>query len=284
MRAGSLLPLTLILFGLSGSAFEAGSQIRPSRAQSLFAQSTAKILQEVVQGDGVSYLLLDARTGDLVATNWNDLDNPIPLGSLIKPFTALAYGERHEFRYPKHICHGRVDGCWLPHGHGTLDVTGAIAQSCNSYFRQLTEDMTSADLIPAAERFRFPPPADPIRGAALAGLGNEWRIAPIDLARAYLELLERRNDAGVEEIIDGLKQSAKFGTGAAVGASLLHADALVKTGTAACTHNHHAPGDGFVVALAPSNDPKVLLLVREHGVPGATAARFAGKVLHGIVD
>jgi cell division protein FtsI/penicillin-binding protein 2 len=284
MRAGSLLPLTLMLVGLSGSASQAGSQIRPSPAQTLFAQSVAKILQGDVRGDNVSYLLLDAHTGDIVATNWSDVYNPIPLGSLIKPFTALAYGERHEFRYPRHICHGGIDGCWLQHGHGTLGLTGAIAQSCNSYFRQLTKDMTSTDLIAAAERFRFAPPADPSKGAALAGLSNEWRIAPIDLARAYLELIERRNDAGIEEITDGLRQSARFGTGAAVGASLQHTDALVKTGTAACTHPHHAPGDGFVVALAPSNDPKVLLLVRQHGVPGATAASFAGKMLHRIVD
>jgi cell division protein FtsI/penicillin-binding protein 2 len=284
MRVKLFLPLTLIFCSWSGSAVEAGPQKPGSYTQTLFAQSAARILQEEVRNDDVSYLLLDSHTGDVIATNWSDLHKPVPLGSLIKPFTALAYGQRHGFDYPKHVCRGSADGCWLPRGHGALNVTGAIAQSCNSYFRQLTKDMTSADITPAAERFRFNPPSDLEKGEALAGLGNAWRIAPIDLAHAYIELIQRRADPGVAEITDGLRQSAKFGTGAAVGASLSHTDALVKTGTAACTHTHHAPGDGFVVALVPSDDPKILLLVREHGVPGATAARVAGELLHRIIE
>jgi len=61
-------------------------------------------------------------------------------------------------------------------------------------------------------------------------------------------------------------------------------DALVKTGTAACTHSRHAVGDGFTVALVPADEPQVLLMVRVHGVPGAQAAKTAGQMLRRIED
>ena len=39
---------------------------------------------------------------------------------------------RGSFRYGNRVFH-----CWLPAGHGRLDLTGAIAQSCDVYFYQL---------------------------------------------------------------------------------------------------------------------------------------------------
>jgi penicillin-binding protein 2 len=39
---------------------------------------------------------------------------------------------RGSFRYGNRVFH-----CWLPGGHGRLDLTGAIAQSCDVYFYQL---------------------------------------------------------------------------------------------------------------------------------------------------
>jgi len=53
----------------------------------------------------------------------------------------------------------------------------------------------------------------------------------------------------------------------------------VKTGTAPCTHGDHAPGDGFTVAILPAHQPRILLMVRVHGVPGAQAAKVAGSML-----
>jgi cell division protein FtsI/penicillin-binding protein 2 len=76
-----------------------------------------------------------------------------------------------------------------------------------------------------------------------------------------------------------MRQSALRGTGAAVGRRLKHTDALVKTGTAPCTHAHWAPADGFVLVLAPALQPEILLFVRVHGVTGAKAAETAGSML-----
>jgi cell division protein FtsI/penicillin-binding protein 2 len=239
---------------------------------SLFAQSAAQILQREFTGREISYLLLDAKTGALLSSRWENADQPIPLGSLVKPFIALAYGEKHQFRYPIHACRGDATGCWLPHGHGEIGITAAVADSCNSYFRMLTAGMTSADVIPSATRLGLDPPAPALSGPDLIGVGNHWLISPLHMAHAYLELNRRRDQSGAREVVAGIAQSARQGTGAEVDRALKHSRALVKTGTAACTHQDHAPGDGFVVALVPAEQPELLLMVRVHGVPGAKAA------------
>jgi hypothetical protein len=42
----------------------------------------------------------------VLAFRWDNPQAPSPLASLVKPFTALAYGEHHAFRYPAHITLG----------------------------------------------------------------------------------------------------------------------------------------------------------------------------------
>jgi cell division protein FtsI/penicillin-binding protein 2 len=226
--------------------------------------------------------LLDARTGHTLTSRWDNIDSSIPLGSLVKPFTALAYGEQHDFAYPAHTCHGTATGCWLPRGHGEIGLTSAIAYSCNSYFRMLTANLAAPDVAPIAANFGIEPPDRDASGTALAGIGSRWRISPPRMARAYLELIRRREQPGVREILAGMVQSAQHGTGAAVDRILPFPDALVKTGTAPCTHSPRAPGDGFAIVLTHADQPKILLMVRVHGVPGAQAAKTAGLMLRRI--
>jgi cell division protein FtsI/penicillin-binding protein 2 len=223
--------------------------------------------------------LLDARTGTLLASHWDNPEQPIPLGSLIKPFVAVAYGEAHQFSYPTHLCKGQAGGCWLPRGHGEIGLPLAVANSCNSYFRLLTAKMNSADVVPTATEFGLDPPGSELWGPDLIGVGNRWLISPLHMARAYVELNRRRNQPGASEVVAGMAQSAREGTGLEVNRALRHSAALVKTGTAACTHSAHAPGDGFVVALVPEEQPELLLMVRVHGGPGAKASVMAGQML-----
>ena len=253
-------------------------------SSSLFAQSAAEALNRDFPGRDISFLLLDAHTGRVLASRWDHQDEPIPMGSLLKPFTALAYGEQHGYRYPNHICRGTPTGCWLPRGHGDVNLTSAIAHSCNSYFLMLTADMIAEDVSPTAMRFGLDLPGSEASGAELAGLGTRWRTSPLRLARAYLELARQRRQPGVPQILDGMALSAWQGTGAEVHRAFPFPRALVKTGTAACTHSRHAPGDGFTVVLEPADNPQILLLVRVHGVPGARAARTAGQMLRRIED
>jgi cell division protein FtsI/penicillin-binding protein 2 len=104
------------------------------------------------------------------------------------------------------------------------------------------------------------------------------------MAHAYVELLGERQRPAVRQILAGMEQSALRGTGAEVDRALQSEMALVKTGTAACTHSRPAPGDGFAVALVPAEDPRLLLMVRVHGVPGSVAARTAGQMLRRIEE
>jgi cell division protein FtsI/penicillin-binding protein 2 len=250
---------------------------------SLFAQSAAQALDRDFPSRDISFLLLDARTGQLLASRWRGAGTPIPLGSLVKPFAALAYGQQHDFQYPAHLCRGIETGCWRPSGHGNVDLISAIAYSCNSYFRMLTADLNAADMSVTASRYGLEAPNRQTAGAELAGLGTSWQISPLRMARAYAALV-RQHDPPVRLIIDGMAESARHGTGAEVDRALHSSSALVKTGTAICTHSHRAPGDGFTVALFPADDPKILLMVRVHGVPGAEAAKTAGQMLHRIED
>jgi cell division protein FtsI/penicillin-binding protein 2 len=276
-----LLPVILLLpLSSRGGRLESADRA----GISLFAQSAAEALNQGFPGEKISFLLFDARTGQMLASKWEHPETPIPLGSLAKPFAALAYGERHNFQYPTHVCGGSATGCWRPGGHGAVNLTAAIAYSCNSYFRTLTADLTAADVLSTASRFGLEQPERETSGMAFAELGSQWRISPLRMARAYLELLEQKQNPAVSQILGGLAASARQGTGAAVDRALRFPNALAKTGTAACTHSPHAPGDGFTVALSPADDPKILLMVRIHGVPGAQAAETAGQMLRRIEE
>ena len=269
---------TLLLIGVLPASGGSPRFADPGN-DSLFVQSAASVLNRNFTGSDLSYLLLDARSGRLVASRWDDPNRPIPLGSLVKPFTAIAYGEQNGYRYPSHVCHGTVNGCWLPRGHGQINLTSAIEYSCNSYFQQLAAGVTAQNVSTVATRFGVEAPENSATASTFVGIGDAWPISPLRMAHAYLELIQRRDQPGIHEIVEGMALSAQQGTGAAVDRALVQRRALVKTGTAPCTHRDHAPGDGFVITLFPADDPRILLLLRVHGAPGAQAAAVAGDVL-----
>lgn len=273
------LALSTVMGMLCAFSISNGKAASVEIDNSLFAQSAAELLRSEFSESEVSYLLLDARTGLLLASRWDNPERAIPCGSLVKPFTALAYGQSHDFKYPTHFCKGAASGCWFPHGHGDISIEMAIANSCNSYFRILTASMTGANVGATARGFGLSAPPENLPAAGLYGLGSDWLISPLRLARAYLELSGRRDHPGVQAVIAGMRESARTGTGSEVGRALKICDALAKTGTAACTHRNRSPGDGFAVVLAPAEQPRLLLLIRVHGVPGAKACAVAGRML-----
>jgi len=96
----------------------------------------------------------DLFTGRISANDWeaviNDPERPLvnryntglyPPGSIMKMITELALLENYEFDPHKtYNCNGsyqfgdRVFGCWKIEGHGDIDLTNAISQSCDIYF------------------------------------------------------------------------------------------------------------------------------------------------------
>jgi cell division protein FtsI/penicillin-binding protein 2 len=271
--------LFLFLAFLAVPAFCQQSEPARSTTRSLFAQSAVEILERDYAASETSYLLLDARSGAVLTSHWENSEKPIPLGSLVKPFTALAYAGGHDFRYPIYECKGKASGCWQPQPHGKLDVISAVAVSCNTYFHLLAENVSAEQLASLVQSFGLESPGVESTAANFMGLGARWRISPLHMARAYLELYRRKDQPGVSPLIEGMRQSALHGTGAAIGHQLKQTRALVKTGTAPCTHASWAPADGFVLALVPAEEPEILLFLRIHSVTGAKAAETAGRML-----
>lgn len=214
------------------------------------------------------YLSVDMRTRKVIDRQWLDVETPIPVGSLVKPFLALAYSGP----FPEFVCKGTASGCWRPHGHGKLRFRDALAFSCNAYFLNLARGVDAATLATVTAKFGISPPESDTPEARI-GLGTGWKIAPLALARAYCELALRDGEPRVDDILAGLRQAAVSGTAKAVGSG-----AMAKTGTAPCSlAQHRDAGDGFAIVLTSGS----ALLVRVHGVPGAEAAKSARRIGRG---
>jgi hypothetical protein len=237
--------------------------------QDLHTQATSALLARDFNDPDLSYLLLD-ENGQVIAQRWEHPERDVPVGSLVKPFLAAAYGQTHR-TFPAFRCAGKKT-CWLARGHGTLQIRDAIAFSCNSYFHQLVAS--------AGPGFAQALKSYALHGPDLAtSYGASGPAAPLALAQAYLDLTRHPRDAAVLPVLQGLALSAQKGTGKAAGAELPHTSALAKTGTAPCTHTKKAPGDGFALVMAPADHPRAVLLVRVHGRPGFIAAGVAGRMI-----
>lgn len=211
----------------------------------------------------IDYVSVDVRSREVIEQHWEQIDRPVPVGSLVKPFLAMAYSGE----FPEFTCTG--EECWRPQGHGRLKFRNALAVSCNAYFLNLARGVDQNTLAVVASKFGIPAPADETPEARI-GLGVAWKILPAALARAYAELMARSGEPRVAEILDGLRMSAESGTSAAIGRGF-----FAKTGTAQCVSEPHDAGDGFTAAM----DARRVLLVRVHGVPGAEAAKSAKQIL-----
>ena len=203
----------------------------------------------------------------------------MPIGSLIKPFTALAYADTHRFTYPAFTCRGSADGCWLPAGHGRVGIAAAVAGSCNAYFRQLAQRTAPDALIARLLRFGMRADLTAATPAAMVGFGDALKLAPSAVIRGYLELVARAGQPGVSPIVQGMLASARTGTGRAVGAAIGGADSLVKTGTAPCSHSPPGSADGYTIVIYPADRPRIVLLMQAHGRTGAETAASAGELL-----
>jgi len=285
MKKVAIFALLLLVAGTAG--FSGSPPAAPdlaARSAALRQQSTARLLEQRFPEPDLSYLLLDARTGDLIAARWENASQPVPMGSLLKPFTALAYGEAHSFHYPEYVCRGQAGGCWRPRGHGRIGLTQAVAHSCNAYFRALAAQVPAEDLSAVLARYgvNVTDPAD--SASAKIGVGSGWKVSPLEMARAYLAVSSRSSDPGAEDLAAGMSLSASLGTGSAVDSALAGNRARVKTGTAPCVHAHRMPGDGYAIVLYPADSPRFLLLVQVHGVPGSKAAVTAGRMMRVVLD
>jgi cell division protein FtsI/penicillin-binding protein 2 len=251
----------------------------------LFSQSAKAVLERNFPSPNLSYLLLDA-SGNVLAERWatppETAQQVLSPGSLVKPFLAIAYGEQHGGRFPAVRCMGTESRCWLPRGHGTLGLEEAIAQSCNAYFLELAAGLDRKRAAQSLALYGLAGPPITASAESLAGLGSAWKETPLALARAYLQMVNEQQSPVQSRIVKGMLNSAERGTARAVDAALGRNAALAKTGTAVCSHTPRGAADGFTVVLYPAAQPRLLLLVRVHGVTGAQSAKVAGAMLRSL--
>jgi len=228
--------------------------------------------------ENVDYVVADFATGQIVVEHWRDPQTASP-GSLLKPFVALAYGRKNGLVFPDLDCTGET--CWLPGGHGLVGIVKAIAHSCNTYFRRLAIAVSPSEAGFESSRLglRAPPPGS--TPESLWGLRADWLITPHELLRAYTESVRRRSEPEASIVLEGLRRAAREGTAAALAARLLQ-DAYAKTGTAECAHARNADGDGFAIAVYPTDAPRYAVVTRIHGQTGRTTAAAAATLLEAL--
>jgi len=282
--AGVLPAAALFVSDAASAPIETGT-IPNAPDQRLFSQAARARFQRDFANPDISWLLMDA-SGNVVAERWlaqnRHEEQAVSPGSLVKPFLAIAYGEQHEGVFPKARCLGTKTRCWLPSGHGTLGLEEAIAQSCNTYFLQLAGGLNRGQAAETFARYGLTGPSPTASADSLIGLGAEWKEPPLVVAKAYLQLEKEQQLPVQGRIVRGMLDSAARGTARAVDAALGPDAALAKTGTAACSHTPKGPADGFTVVLYPAAQPRLLLLVRVHGITGAESAKIAGAMLRSL--
>lgn len=262
MKSAGILRATFVSSALAFSLHSATLQ-----AQSLYAQSVQTALVHTLPD--AEFVLLDLRTHETLANTFAEPAKPIPAGSLLKPFVALAYAASHDGPNPTIVCHGHPDRCWK--AHGTMTLTSAIAQSCNAFFLSLAHEVSSP--LPY-----LPPTPAKADAATLMGLTPDWLIAPQAIVNAYADLLAAPPTSTSQQIIAAMRASALYGTASHIGHH--PGGVLAKTGTATCIDTHcSASGDGLVVAAVPASHPTLLLLVRRRGTTGAMTAASASRLL-----
>ncbi len=173
-------------------------------------------------------------------------DDPVAVGSLVKPFLAKAWAQAHPDQAPPHVNCGPKDGCWQRPGHGRLDLARALSVSCNTYFRTLVEatPLEHVNRVLAQEGF-LGVVKEPRQAL---GLVEGLRIRPSDLLAAYRRLVRTPWPLGESlrrSLLLGLREAALTGSASGLQVRGYYA----KTGTSPTTDGHPAHTTGWVTVL-----------------------------------
>jgi hypothetical protein len=200
-----------------------------------------------------------------------------PVGSLVKPFIAQAWARAHPGERPERAVCGPESRCWLIGGHGAVDLTQALALSCNAYFRQLLEQVPPHVLESVLVEQGFVCPAD-LDAAAVLGLdgrGDAPAIEPRSLLKAYVRLVREPWATGEplrRELLLGLREAAVDGTAR----GLAHRGFWAKTGTVTAVDGR-APGTaGWALALDDAGWAALALL--PHGTGRQAAEALSAEI------
>jgi cell division protein FtsI/penicillin-binding protein 2 len=269
-------------------------------------QSPSERMQRAVDaalsGKQGAAIVLDVQSGKLLAGA--NLDSAarrlVRPGSAIKPFTASALLEDGSVKAGTSLMcartvrlNGRNLDCSHVASAEPLDVSAALAYSCNSFFTRMAQRLKPEALVRAFEQaglasrtgfaedeavgvLRRPASPEALQLMALGEDGIE--VTPLGMAAAYrkLALRVRAGESAVRPIADGMADAVRYGTAQLAKPSGTPSAVAGKTGTATAEGNgSHA----WFVGFAPAVRPEIVVLVfLERGSGGGDAAPAAARI------
>jgi len=241
---------------------------------SAYALSPAKALAEALRETRASGVVLDLKTGAVLASIGPDRRGAP--GSVLKPLW-LAYALEHGIVRPETAVYcrrnlrigGRALPCTHPADQTVFTAETALAESCNAWFAELGRRYTNAQLEAAMQaahvsHVSLKEATAEQRELAVLGLYGT-SVSSLELARAYRELLQGAPPDG--PVMRGLRGSVRYGMANPAGVPGL--DILGKTGTA--SNPGEAWTHGWFAGALPG---QVVVISVPHG-DGGTAARLA---------
>ncbi len=234
-------------------------------------------------------VVLDAKTGEVIAqaeqpagTSRHPLQDGRHPGSSMKPLLYAFALEQGVITTDHHLtCDGSFEAggetltCFTEHGE--LDLKRALATSCNEYAYDVA---TRVGVEKVAARYRGLSLCDRDAKADLAlAIGHgDLRVTPSQVAHAYRQALVAGDSSHRSAIIEGMIAAVESEEGTARAARVDGLRVAGKTGTSEADAGGY---DGTFVALAPADDPEIVLVVYATGEGTApeTAVPIAGEIL-----
>jgi cell division protein FtsI/penicillin-binding protein 2 len=247
-------------------------------------------------------IALDVRTKELAAAHRLNTARTLqaPPGSTLKPISLLALLEADKLRtsetFPcsgKLRIAGRSFACSHPRTQMPMDLSTAIAYSCNEYVAHFAQRFDAGELAAMLTRYglssrtRFGGDAAEVVGKVNRAQGPDAKQlqawgedgvsgTALGLAAAYSRLSTMLAQPQFETIRRGMEDAVEFGT--AQRAAISGIKVAGKTGSA----RDRATGESWAwfAGFAPSREPRALVVVLTRGkAGGADAAPIGGKIL-----
>ena len=207
-----------------------------------------------------------------VQTLGHPAEAQLPVGSLQKPFLVRAWARSHRAEATPRFTCTRTSGCWRPSGHGTLDLRGAIRESCNTYFRMLARETPPREIRASSEEAGFSWMGEMTEAETIGLKGPAGvTVEPERLLASYVDLVRtpwaaREDVRG--EMLSGLRDAA--GDGTAAGLRLW--GFMAKTGTVPALDGALLKTSGFAMVLDDAGFAFLGLLRRGTGREAAIRA------------
>jgi penicillin-binding protein 2 len=215
--------------------------------------------------------------------------------SLFKLAIAVSLLESGARLHETFVCTGAdtLDGdayrCWNSAGHGALGLEGAIAHSCNVYFRRAARELSTTTLADRARSLGLLPSDFTGRITPSLLLGEAATVTPAIMLGTALTLASRGRLARptlplssprYRPIYQALRDCVRSGTARAAWSR--RTAIAGKTGTAAIVGSPGAHA-GWFIGFAPFDRPLYAIVVLEPRGVGSEAAAIAREVLETLL-